>query len=193
MEELVLVGGGGHCKSVIDVIESGGKYKIAGIIDMPEKLGGNLLGYSYFATDEDLGRLAREYRNFHITIGQIRISDKRLNIYSLLIGLGATLPVIVSPTAYVSKHATIKQGTVIMHGVVVNASAVVGENCIINTNALIEHDAWIEEHSHVATGAIINGGVHVGKGCFVGSGAVTKQYVTLPDNSFIKANTIFIG
>ncbi len=30
------MGGGGHCKSCIDVIEQEGKYKIAGIVDAKE-------------------------------------------------------------------------------------------------------------------------------------------------------------
>ena len=38
MKPLILIGGGGHCKSVIDVVESAG-YTILGIMDMPEMVG----------------------------------------------------------------------------------------------------------------------------------------------------------
>jgi len=191
MEELVLIGGGGHCKSCIDVIELENKYRIAGIVDLHEKLGHQLLGYPYFAVDEDLTELSKQYRNFLITLGQITINESRMNQFEFLVKLGVTLPAIISPLAYVSKYAMIGQGTIIMHRAVVIAGAVIGDNCIINTNAHIEHDALIGDHCHIATGAIINGGVQVGRGTFVGSGAVTKQYSTLPDFSFVKANSLF--
>jgi FlaA1/EpsC-like NDP-sugar epimerase len=93
-EKIILVGGGGHCKSCIDVIEQEGAYQIAGVVDVPEKLHQKILGYEIIATDDDLPRLAEEYENFLITLGQIKSPEKR-----------AKLPIIVSPLAYVSKHA----------------------------------------------------------------------------------------
>jgi len=192
MEELVLVGGGGHCKSCIDVIETGKKYRVAGIVDLPGKLGQNLLGYSFFAVDDDLLKLSKQYRNFLVTLGQINITDTRKNLFDTLVRLGVSLPAIISPLAYMSKHAGAGRGTIIMHGAIVNAGAAVGDNCIINTNAHVEHDAHIGDHCHIATGAIINGDVKVGKGCFIGSGAVTKQSCTIPDFTFIKANSLYI-
>lgn len=191
-EDIILVGGGGHCSSVIDVIEQQGVYRIAGIIDLKEKLGEENLGYKVIGNDDDLPELARDYANFFITMGQLRIPQRRMELYQLLLELGVNLPIIVSPFAYVSKHASIGKGTIIMHMAQVNANAFIGNNCIINSKALIEHDAKIEDHCHISTGAIINGGVYVGKESFVGSGVVTKQYVTIPVSSFIKANSLFI-
>ena len=37
-KEILLVGGGGHCISSIDVIESTNEYRIGGIIDIKEKI-----------------------------------------------------------------------------------------------------------------------------------------------------------
>ena len=58
-EEIILVGGGGHCKSCIDVIEQEGRFLIAGIVDMPEKLGEKILDYEILCTDDDLPSLVR--------------------------------------------------------------------------------------------------------------------------------------
>lgn len=66
---IILVGGGGHCKACIDVIEKENKYKIAGIIDIREKLHQKVLGCEIIATDDDLPRLVKEYDYFLITIG----------------------------------------------------------------------------------------------------------------------------
>ena len=74
-EEIVLIGGGGHCKVCIDVIETEDKFKIAGIVDVKEKLHHKVLGYEIMACDEDLPRLVKEYKNFLITIGQIRSNE----------------------------------------------------------------------------------------------------------------------
>ena len=43
MKKIVLIGGGGHCKSVIDVIEQEGQFTIVGIVDNAELLGSKIL------------------------------------------------------------------------------------------------------------------------------------------------------
>jgi len=184
-EKIVLIGGGGHCKSCIDVIEQYGTFRIVGIVDVPEKLHQKILGYEIIATDDDLPDLVTEYENFLITLGQIKSPEKRIKLFETLKESEARFPVIISPLAYVSKHAKIGEGTIIMHYALVNAGAKIGKNCIINTRALIEHDAVIADHCHIATGAVINGGVKVGSGTFFGSNAVSKEYVEIGENAVI--------
>lgn len=189
-EQIILIGGGGHCKACIDVIEQEGKYQIAGIVDIPEKNHDLILGYEVIAADNDLPTLIDEYKRFLITIGQIRSPEKRIRLFKTIKELGGELPVIVSPLAYISTHATIDEGTIIMHHAIVNAGATIGKNCIINTKALIEHDAVIGDHCHISTGAIVNGGVEIGSDSFFGSAAVAKEYVSISAYRFVKANTI---
>lgn len=189
-DKILLIGGGGHCESVIDVIERAGIYEIEGIIDIKEKPGEFLLGYPYIGTDSEISMFKDKVKAYHISVGQIGISDKRSFLFNLVIAEGGEFPVIVSPNAYVSKHAQIGEGSIIMHHAIVNAGATIGKNCIINTKSLIEHDAVIGDHCHIATGAIINGGVHIGERSFIGSGVVSKQNSIVPDGSFIKANSI---
>ena len=189
MESIIIVGGGGHCRSCIDVIEQEGKFFIEGIIDKPDKVGEEVLGYPIIGTDNDLSQIAKKYPSFLITLGQIRSPEPRMNLFDTLCALNVNFPVIKSPISYVSPHTRIGKGTIIMHGVIVNSSASIGENCIINTNSLLEHDSIVEDHCHIATGAIVNGGVSIGSGSFIGSGAVTKQYISIPPMSFVKANT----
>ena len=184
-EKIILIGGGGHCKSCIDVIEQEGRFDIAGIVDMPEKVGEKVLGYPVIGTDADLSALLKSFPNVLITLGQIKTPSRRMSLFEELESLGAKFPVVQSPLAYVSPHADIAEGTIIMHQALVNAGARVGRNCIVNTKALIEHDAVIEDHCHIATATIINGGVRVGTGTFVGSNAVTREYISICDNAVI--------
>lgn len=188
MEEIILVGGGGHCKACIDVIEQEGRYKIAGIIDKPELYGTKVLGYEVIGNDDDLSRLSATFKYAFITVGQVGSSHLRAKLFAQVREAGFITPSIVSPRAYVSKHANVEEGTIVMHDALVNADARIGKNCIVNSKALIEHDALIEEHCHISTGAIVNGGVVVKAGTFYGSNATSKEYVQA--QGFIKAGSI---
>ncbi len=190
IKPIILIGGGGHCKSCIDVIETTEQFSIKGIIDVKEKIGENILGYSIIGTDKDIPDLIKKKFSFLITKGDIGYPEKRIELFNLVFISGGSLPVIISPTAYVSKYATIGSGTIIMHQALINASALIGKNCIINTKALIEHDSSVGDHCHISTGSIVNGGNIIGSESFFGSGAISKQYITIPEKSFIKANSI---
>jgi sugar O-acyltransferase (sialic acid O-acetyltransferase NeuD family) len=190
-EKIILIGGGGHCKSCIDVIEQEGRFTIAGIVDVPEKKHDNVLGYPVNGSDADLAELIKTFPNVLITLGQIKSPTRRIELFNDLMQMGACFPVIKSPLAYVSPHAQVAEGTIVMHHALINAGARIGRNCIINTKALVEHDAVIEDHCHISTGAVVNGGVKIGRGSFFGSGAISKEYTSIPANSFIKANSLY--
>ena len=190
MNEIILIGGGGHCKSVIDVIEQEGRFTIAGIVDKPELFGTDILGYKIIANDSELKELAKNYQYALVTVGQIKSSFNRLKLYDLALKSGFILPSIISPSSYISRHSSIGNGVVIMHSVVINSDTIVGNNCIINSKALIEHDCQISHHCHISTNATINGGVIVESESFIGSGAIISQSVRVQKGSFIKAGCI---
>lgn len=186
---ILLVGGGGHCTSVIDVIEQEGKYLIKGIIDSKEHLGKEVLGYKIIATDDDLEKLYLTCPNAIISVGQIKSNVLRVHLFQKLKAIGYHLPVVISPLAYVSKHTIIGEGAIIMHHALVNAGAKIGKNCIVNTKANIEHGVVIDDFCHISTGAIVNGDCVIGRGTFIGSNATISNGVTIPPNSIISAGT----
>ena len=188
MENIVLVGGGGHCKSVIDVIEQENKYQIIGIVDIKENIGNSVLGYKIIGCDNDLPTIFQTCKNAIVTVGQIGSNDLRVTLFEKLQNIGFNLPIITSPLAYVSKHTTLQKGTVIMHNALINANTTIGKNCIINTNALIEHDCTIGDNCHIATAAVVNGGVIIRKNTFFGSNATSKEYIQC--EGFIKAGSV---
>lgn len=190
MEKILLVGGGGHCKSVIDVIEQQNKYTIAGIIDKKELIGTKVLGYEIIGSDDNIGKYVSEGYAFLITVGQIKTSNIRRKLFDLLNVHGAQIATIISPRAYVSGHANLGKGTIIMHDALVNANASIGKNCIVNSKALIEHDVTIEDFCHISTSAVVNGGTVVKEGSFFGSNAVSKEYTKTKVNDFIKAGSL---
>lgn len=193
MKPLLLVGGGGHCRSCIDVIERLGEFSIVGIVDRADMVGQSILGYDVIGCDDDLKELIRKYRNAMVTLGQIRDWRKRASLFERLNQLGAEMPAIVSPHSVVSRHAVIGRGSIVLHGAVVNSLARIGENCILNTGSVVEHDSVVGNHVHISTGAIVNGGCSIGSKSFVGSGAILREGISLPEESFVKAQELVKG
>ena len=174
--KLILVGGGGHCKSVIDVAESAG-FQIQGILDIPENVGKKISDYVNDAV-------------FVVTVGHIKDAALRIKLHQKIVDAGGTLATIIASTAHVSKYAQIGEGSVIMHQAVVNADAIIGRGCIINTFANIEHDAKIGDYCHISTGAMINGNCVVGKETFFGSQSVMVNGIEITSGCVIGAGSL---
>lgn len=185
---LILLGGGGHCKSVIDVAESAG-YTILGILDKPELVGNKVLDYEIIGTDDDIPQYV-DKAAFVITVGQIKSPAIRQKLDGLVKQAGGKLATIVASDAYVSKYATLGEGTVVMHKAFVNAGAKIGRNCIINTMANIEHDCVVGDFCHISTGVMVNGDTKVGKNSFVGSGSVLYNGIEVKEDSIIPAGMV---
>lgn len=192
-EPLLLIGAGGHARSLIEVVESSNKWHIVGLVGLLEQVGDKLLGYPVLGSDSDLIQLRQRCANALLAIGQISTFTIRQRLVRELRDLNFSMPTVISANAIVSGHAEIGIGTSVGHGVIVNAGACVGEYCILNSNSLIEHDVIIGNYCHISTGALINGGVNIGSGSFIGSGALLREGLTLPANSIVSAGKRVMG
>lgn len=190
---LILVGGGGHCRSVIDVIELEGKWTIAGILDRKEQLGQYVLGHRITGDDTMLAELVSSGHHFLVTAGQVKEAGLRNDLFSRIQAAGGQLATVVSPLARVAPSAQLGTGTVVCHMAVVNSSTMVGHNCILNTGALVEHDARVGNTCHIATGAIVNGGCTVGDRTFIGSRATLLQAVRVGSNCVVGAGSVVLN
>ena len=110
--KLILVGGGGHCKSVIDVAESAG-FQIKGILDIPENVGKKVLDYSIIGTDDQIPDYVKD-AVFLVTVGHIKDATLRIKLHQKIVDAGGTLATIIASTAHVSQYAQIGEGSVIM-------------------------------------------------------------------------------
>lgn len=183
---IILVGGGGHCVSVIDVVERENKYVIKGVLDSNFK-GDKILGYPVLGGDEKIPELVNKDTFFLITVGQIKSYKIREKLALVLKSSNAKLATVVSPFAYVSNYALIKEGTIVMHQAFINAKVLIGEHCIINTKANIEHGVEVKDFCHVSTCSVINGDSVVESGCFIGSNATISNGIVIKKNSIISA------
>ncbi len=185
---LILIGGGGHCRSVIDAAESAGMI-IRGILDMPQMVGTEICGIPVIGTDDDIPRFVEDCE-FVITLGAIENAAPRQRLHERVKEAGGTLARVVASTAFLSPHARIGEGTVLLHQSVVNSSAVIGASVIVNSGAIVEHDAVVGNFTHVSTGARVNGACKVGSRCFVGSGATLVQGTITGDDVFVGAGSL---
>lgn len=187
MKPLILIGGGGHCKSVIDAAESAG-YQILGVLDMPEDVGKEILSTKVIGTDDEIPSYV-DKAEFVITVGFIKNPATRIKLYNRVKEAGGKLATIIASTAHVSKYAEIGEGTVVMHQAFVNAGAKIGNNVILNTFSNVEHDAVVGDQCHISTGAMINGDCKVGKNVFIGSQSVLANGITIGDDIIIGAGS----
>ena len=171
--KILIVGGGGHAQSCIDIIENTQKYHIYGVID--KKINLNNSEFKIFSSDDNIDEFRKKIKNAFIGIGQIKSPDLRIKIFKKLKKNKYNLPLIISKFAAVSKKTTIKSGTIIMNFANVGRNTKIGLCSIINTKANLEHDVIIGDFCHISTGATLNGNVEIGNNSFIGSGAIINQ------------------
>ena len=193
MKPLLIIGCGGHARSIIDIVEESGLWEIFGLIGKQKELGKDINGYKVIGTDEDLNLLRQKCSDAFVGVGKIGSSSTRVQLTQRLEKLNFNLPTLISNFSKVSRHSKIGPGTSIGHGVVVNANSSIGKHCIINSQSLIEHNAIIEDYCHISTGALINGNTTVGENSFIGSGAVLREGIILPANTTISAGKRVMG
>ena len=193
MEDIVLIGFGGHSKSVIDTIERQNKYKIVGVLEKAEYIERGYHGYQVLGDDGMLEQLYRSgVKNAFVTIGYMGNSYVRNQIYDNLKRIGFTIPVIIDPSATIARDVRLGEGTFVGKGVVLNAEVNVGKMCIINTGAILEHEAIVSDFCHISVGSILCGQVVSEENVFVGAGAIVIQGKHLGRECVIGAGTVVV-
>lgn len=188
MNEILLVGGGGHCLSVIDAIEREGTYKIKGVIDHNNKVGQIIGDYQVIGSDDDLPMFFNQgVRHAFITLGSVGNASPRYQLYEMCEMIGFNLPVIIDPSAIIANDVTFNGGCFIGKGAIINREVSLGEGSIINSRAVIEHNSFIGDFTHVAPGALIAGNVSVGAFSHIGIGATVIQQINIGEHVLIGA------
>lgn len=192
MEKIVLVGAGGHCKVIIDIIKSTGEYEIVGITDKEASVD-TILGIPIIGNDDILQDLYCEgVNNAFICIGALNNISVRDSIFDKLKDIGFKIPKLIHSKAIVSPYATINDGTCVMAGTIINPGVNIDENCIINTGSVIEHDCYIGKNTHISPGSLLAGGCKVGYNCHIGIGATVIQERKIGNNVVIGAGAVVV-
>ncbi len=192
MAKIIIIGGGGHAKTVISLIKKIPSLQIVGYLDNEDH--GDILSVRFLGDDSHLRTIKSKHKGCQaaIGVGYLAISEKRKEIKEMLEDHGFDLPVIISPTAIINENVSIGKGTVIHDGVFINSDTRIGEGAIINSSCSIDHDCTIGNYAQVAPGAILGGGVKVGDFSIVGLGSNVIQYKTIGERCYIGAGATVI-
>ncbi len=192
MERIILVGGGGHCKSIIDSLNGLKQFEIVGIVD--KKINENIgLGIDVIGNDENLGELYKAgIKNAFISVGSVGNPCIRVKLYNILKNIGYNFPKIIDKTAIVSESALINDGAFVGKGAIINAKVTIEKQCIINSGTIVEHDCNISEFVHLAPGVTLSGGVSIGKRTHVGTNCTIIQNVTIGNDVIVGAGSVII-
>lgn len=163
-KSLLIIGAGGHGRVVKEVAEALGYDKIAFLDDNSVEAIGKIADSKSFV---------QEYQAAFVGIGNNKFRNELLQ---RLEQEGFKIPVLLHPTAYISKTAVIGKGTVLEPKAIVNANSRVGVGCIISVGAIVDHDVVLEACVHVNAGAICKAGSFVVKETKVDAGQVVKGY-----------------
>jgi sugar O-acyltransferase (sialic acid O-acetyltransferase NeuD family) len=179
-QALIIYGGGGHGKSLIDLVRALPGFHLAGIVDdgLPE--GSQVLGVPVLGGAD---RLAEQYaqgiRLGANAVGGIGNLAPRLVVFERLAQAGFTCPTVVHPAAYVEPSAQLSAGIQVFAHAYVGSAVSVGFGCIINTGAILSHDCTLEEYANLSPGAILAGGVRIGARSLVGMGVTINLGVKI--------------
>ena len=182
-EPIILIGGSGHAKVIIDCIRSSGD-RIFGILDDGIEIGTTVLGVPVLGKTADYTQYPG-YR-FLVAIGSNPVRRR------IAENMDVEWATVFHPAAVVSSYASVGAGTVVMANAVINPDAVVGNHCIINTGAIVEHDNVLEDYVHVSPGAALGGTVRVGNGTHIGIGSCVRNNVTICANCVIGAGSVVV-
>lgn len=183
MDRIIILGKGGHAKSVADTIERQGVSKIASYV-VNDNCKEEQKDYPIIGSERDLEKI---YQSGVCYLGKGNIRNE---LYERLKKIGYSFPIIVDPTAIVSNRAEIDEGTFLGKAAIVNAGVHIGKMCIINTGFIVEHDCQIGDFSHIAVGTVLCGDVHIGNETIVGANATVIQGRKIGNRCIIGAGEV---
>jgi len=193
MRKILLIGAGGHCKVVLDVLLKSQQYVVAGIIDVKNRVGEKVSGVPVVGTDADLPMLFKKgITHCFISVGSVGDTALRVKLYGAAWKVGFIFPTLIHPLASVSRNAALGEGNFIACRAIINAGARIGDQCIINTGAIVEHDCAVGDFVHISPGAVLSGGAAVGQFSHIGSGSVLIHGVRIGERTVIGAGSVVI-
>jgi acetyltransferase EpsM len=183
-KSLVVYGGGGHGKALIDLIRALGTYTIVGILDDGLDLGDQVMGVPILGGAEMLDPLkARGLGHAVNAVGGIGDMQSRVHVFEKLRQAGFVCPALVHPTAFVEVSAKLAEGVQVFPHAYVGSEVEIGFGVIVNTAAVVSHDCHLADYANVAPGAMLAGGVEIGAGALIGMGTTINLNVTVGDGA----------
>lgn len=187
---VVILGGGGHARVVIDALRCAG-HTVAGVIDPQPEVARSLPnGVPWLG--RDLSQAKASEAQVAIGVGSLKAGadNARIRLFGEAKAAGFDILSFRHPSAIVAGDVALGEGAQVMAGAILQPGVRTGINCIVNTGASLDHDCRLGDHVHVAPGVVLSGTVEVGNGAHLGTGAIVIQNVRIGDWAMIAAGAV---
>jgi acetyltransferase EpsM len=184
--DVILYGGGGHAKALIELIQSLEGYSVVGVIDDKLQTGASILDTKVLGPGDMLPDIMKNGIGLAVNaVGGIGDVMSRVRVFRRLIEAGFEFPTLIHPTAFVERSASLEAGVQVFPHAYVGSEARVGFGAIVNTGAVVSHDCLLGRYVNVAPSASLAGGVSLGKAVLVGMAVTINLAVTVGDGARI--------
>jgi len=161
--DLLIYGGGGHAKTLIDLVRALNHYYLVGIIDDNLPAGSHVLGAPVLGGADLLPELRERGLELAVNaVGGIGNPEVRWRVFEILLQAGFTCPAIVHPTACVEPTVELDGGVQVLAQSYISSASSVGFGTVINAGVIISHDCKLGRCVNLSPGAALAGGVQVG-------------------------------
>lgn len=191
--KLLLIGGGGHCKSIIDSLLDNDMYEDIAIVSNDDQYL-PLNGIKHIGNDSNLDKLFSDgWNNAFIAVGSVGDTSIRRRLYKQLKEIGYTIPNIIDKTAIISKTAILGEGIFVGKNAVINSSSIIGDNAIINTGSIVEHDCKIGNFVHISPNSTVCGETTIGDDTHIGADSSVKQCISIGNNVTVGLGSVVVN
>jgi acetyltransferase EpsM len=182
---ILVLGGGGHCKSVVGGLLASGLHVAGVLADSPQSWGKEIQGVSILGPFSDLVR----YPNCSAVIALGDNADRRLVAERFPDAHWAS---VCYPQVYINPTARIGAGTVVLSGAAVGPDVIIGTHAIVSANTSVGHDTILEDYAHLAPAAQVGGGARVGRGAMLGMGSIVCPKIKIGEWAVLGAGAVAV-
>lgn len=190
MQDLIIVGAGGHGREIVSLVKDLNRQNLAfnllGVMadEAPNSVLLEKLGVDYLGAIPTSGSFGAA---FVVGIGAPEVRER---VAQQITHLGGTAVALVHPSASIGDNVAIAPGAVVFAGVVVTTNVRIGSHCHLNVNSSVSHDCFLHEFTTISPGAVVCGSVTIGRRAFIGANACILQGLDVGDDSIVGAGAL---
>jgi sugar O-acyltransferase (sialic acid O-acetyltransferase NeuD family) len=174
---LLVVGAGGHGRSVAEAAELSGQFELVGFLDDALPVGEIVLGIPVLGPVASMAIQRAAADQAIVAVGNNTVRER---LMQQLTAVGFEWATVVHPRAIMSPRAVLGAGSAVMAGAIVGTEARLGVGIIVNCGAVVDHHATVEDYGHLGVNASMAGGTVLGRGAWMQAGAALGYGVTVP-------------
>lgn len=182
---LLIVGAGGHGRSVAEAALASGTFTLSGFLDDQTT---NVWEFPVLGRTQDAAAWRTVADAAIVAIGN---NVLRQQLQQQLIVAGFKLATVIHPRAVVSPSANLGMGCAVMAGAIIGTEAKLGMGVIVNSGAVVDHHCVVEDYGHLGVAAAMAGGTKLGAGAWMQAGSALGYGVKVPSGAILPPGSTF--